>query len=111
MIPLIYDMIYTDAGVVVVMSNYKYGFIDKAGKKLTSLIYNSIWAFSDGLAGVELYNRDKGEGKWGFVNNTGKVVIPIKYDRVLSYKNGIIAQRDDKYFAVAKSGKETQLNY
>lgn len=110
-IPLIYDYIYIDAGVVVVMSNYKYGFIDKAGKKLTSLIYNSIWAFSDGLAGVELYNKDKGESKWGFVNNTGKVVIPIKYDRVLSHKNGIIAQRDDKYFAVAKSGKETQLNY
>lgn len=110
-IPLIYERVYTDAGIVVVQSENKYGFIDKAGKTLTPLKYNNVWAFSDGIAGVEVYDGDKGEGKWGFVNNTGKIVIPIKYDRVLSYKRGIVAEREDKYYAVSKTGKETPLLY
>ncbi len=110
-VPVIYDIVYADAGIVVVQSDDKYGFLDKAGKKLTPLKYNNVWGFSDGIAGVELYDREKGEGKWGFVDNTGKVVIPVKYDGVLSNKKGVIAEREGKYFAVAKSGKETPLNY
>jgi hypothetical protein len=110
-VPLIYEIVYTDAGIIVVQSQNKYGFIDKAGKKLTPLKYNNVWGFSDGIAGVELYDREKGIGKWGFVDNTGKMVIPIKYDGVLSNKKGVIAEREGKYFAVAKSGKETPLNY
>jgi hypothetical protein len=110
-IPLIHEIVYTDAGIVVVQADDKYGFMDKTGKKLSPLKYNNVWEFSDGIAGVEIYDRDKGEGKWGFVDNTGKVVIPVKYDRVLSNKKGVIVESEGKYFAVAKSGKEIPLNY
>ena len=54
MIPLIYDYVYIDAGVVVVMSDYKYGFIDKEADYVFN---NSIWAFSDGLAALSFITK------------------------------------------------------
>lgn len=58
---------------------YKWGFIDKTGRKVVPPKYSSVGNFSDGLAavGVGHYPDDK----WGFIDKTGKEVVPCNYMR------------------------------
>ena len=83
----------------------KYGFIDRTGKLVIPLQYDSIGVFPEGLAAV------KSDGKVGFVDKTGKVVIPLKYEDsflyVLKFKNGIVKVKlGDKDFYISKDGTE-----
>lgn len=51
----------------------KYGFVDKSGKIVIPLLYDNVWSFSEGFAGVM---RDE---KWGYVNTAGEETIPLQY--------------------------------
>lgn len=51
----------------------KWGFIDKKGKLVAGMQYDTVSDFYNGYAAV------KKNGKMGFINKQGKVVIPIKY--------------------------------
>ena len=66
--------------------------------------YNSVYDFSEGLAGVETND------KWGFVNKSGKEVIPCKYDDVYDFSEGLAGVKmNGKWGFVNKSGKEVIL--
>lgn len=94
-------------------ANEQLGLIDKTGKLITSLRYNRVWGFSEGLAKVE----DKTDGfsgheKYGFIDETGKVVIPLKYNDCSSFCEGlawVMVQNEYgtlKYGFIDKSGNE-----
>src|SRR5690606_25178741 len=100
-----------DDEVYRVAINEKWGLIDgKTGKELTSLKYEKINAFSDGLAGVLL------DLKWGFVDKNGKEVFPLKYDEPSAdgvygvgydFYDGIaVVSIGYKYGVIDKTGKE-----
>lgn len=65
-------------------SFYEYlscGFIDKAGKEVIPFgEYDDAFPFSDGLAAVAKYDKEKGQLKWGFINTEGNVKIPCEYE-------------------------------
>lgn len=80
-----YDEVYGFActdGLVSVMLNEKYGFVDSVGTEVIPIEYDSVWSFSEGLVWVELND------KWGVIDKTGKVIVEPKYDSFLSFNNG-----------------------
>lgn len=84
--------------------NNNCGFLDETGKEIIPLIYQGVFDFSNGLAGV------KKDGKWGYIDANGKTVIDFKYDHAESFKNGkaIVQSNDDKtpqWFYIDKTGK------
>lgn len=93
-----------------------YGFIDKTGKEVIPLRYESASDFSEGLArvftGDFIFDEDGngsyiGEGKWGYIDKTGKEVIPLKYEECLPFSEGLAAVRlNGKWGYVDKTGKE-----
>ena len=52
--------------------NNKWGFIDRTGKLVVPIKYDSGWIFVDGLAYVEVDN------KWGFIDKADNIVISSK---------------------------------
>ncbi len=72
-------------------SKYLFNVTDSTGfsemiygeEALSELPFNSLFAFSDGLAWGE--KKDK----WGAVDATGQVVIPFEYDFVNSFQDGL----------------------
>lgn len=80
----------------------KQGFINcVTGKAITTVAYDRVADFFEGLAAVSL------NGKWGFVDKNGKVVIPIKYDIVGDFNHGKTdVKLNGKKMFIDKSGKE-----
>jgi hypothetical protein len=60
----------------------KWGFIDRNGKELTPIKYDSVAFFNDGIAVVCL------GGKQGIINLTGKEIIPPKYNKIDDFEYG-----------------------
>lgn len=78
----------------------KYGFIDKTGKEVISLIYEYVYPFNEGLAAV------KKDGRWGYIDKTGGVVVPFEYDYAGSFRENIASVRKDgKTYCIDKTGK------
>ena len=88
-------------GFAQVAKDGKYGFVDKTGKEVVPLIYDSVENFSEGLAQVEK------DSKYGFVDQTGKEVVPLIYDSVDSFSDGLArVEKDGKRNYIDKTGKE-----
>lgn len=96
--------------------NGKYGFSDKSGKEIVPPKYDRAYAFSEGMARVQL-NR-----KWGFIDESGKEIIndPIlgfKYDFVYDFSEGLAAVKRMVFDLplwgyIDKTGKEvTRITY
>lgn len=101
-----------DYSIVGIRANGKYSLVDKSGKLLKALPYESaskqfdegLWAMksvgkwgfvniADGTAvtpfrydGFKIFSCGLcpvcEDGKWGFINKKGKLVIPLQYDKV-----------------------------
>ena len=63
----------SNAGVMI---DGKWGFIDKTGKEICPVIYESVAPFRHGYARVKL------DGKCGLIDTTGDVVLKIKYKEI-----------------------------
>lgn len=70
-------------GLLGVRKDGRFGFIDRAGREVIPLVFQSAYPFSGGLAAVQ---RD---GRWGFVDHAGKVVIDNGFDEVESFADGL----------------------
>ena len=83
------------------MSNNKWGFIDKTGKKVIPLQYERAGYLSEGLAPVRFND------KWGFIDKTGKEVIPFRYDYALDFSAEGIAhvKFEGMWFYINKKGE------
>lgn len=57
--------------------------MDKRGTIVIPPTYDDVYAFSRGLAPVEL------EGKWGYADKAGKLAIPIQYQFVQMFSEGV----------------------
>lgn len=62
--------------------NGKWGFIDTNGNTITSLEYDWVNSFSEGLAVVGI------DRKSGFINTSGDITVPIEYDSVHDFSEG-----------------------
>lgn len=95
-------------GLASVNKDGKWGFIDKNGTAVVSLIYDSVGDFYEGLAWV------KKDGKYGFIDKNGTVVVPLIYDNVdlpdhYNLRNPFLkglacVKKDGKYGFIDKSG-------
>jgi len=92
-------------GLAKVKLNGKYGFIDKSGKEVISIIYDNIEKFNYlGLAKVKL-NKKK-----GLINTTGKEIIPIIYDDLSYTERGLVRVKlNDKWGVIDTTLKEIVL--
>jgi len=93
---------------------FKYGFIDTAGKEVIPLKYDYYVEgdylgypyFSEGLARVSK-GKDSFVLKYGFVDKAGIEVIPLKYDYVTDFTEGLaVVMLNDKYGFIDQNGKE-----
>ena len=60
-----------------------YGFIDKDGNIVIKPQFERAWAFSNGLAQVEV------DGKRGFIDKAGNMVIEPRFDYVGAFSDGL----------------------
>ncbi len=75
------------------------------GNRLTSLDFDYMESFKEGLAVVGI----QGQG-YGYVDDAGKLVIPAKYEIASEFSNGKAkVKRDDKWYFIDKSGNEIPI--
>jgi hypothetical protein len=68
-------------GLFLYAEDYKWGYLNKAGKPVIPAQYSMALSFSDGWAAVQ-------STAWGFIDKTGKEVIPAEYTAVNDFSEG-----------------------
>lgn len=63
----------------------KFGLINQDGKNITSISYDKIFQFSDGLA------RVMQNGKYGYIDENDKIIIAPQFDNALDFSEGFAA--------------------
>jgi hypothetical protein len=76
-------------GLIPVLMNDKWGFVDLDGNIAVPCIYDVVNSFSSGLAAV-CYN-----GKCGYINMKGETVIPYKYFEIHDFDKNLALVIDD----------------
>lgn len=66
-----------------VQKENKYGFINREGKIIIPLKFDSVGEVSEGLIAVEI-NK-----KWGYMNKKGKIIIKPQFDWASSFHGGL----------------------
>lgn len=95
------------AGLALVKTNGKYGFINRKGDFIIPPKYINANPFTAKNQPASV--RDPVSGKWGFIDQKGKVVLPFKYYHAYSFANGKAnineyKNNKDQRFAIDKSG-------
>lgn len=62
---------------------WRYGFIDKTGKEVIPVQYETGSEFHEGLAAIMV------DGKYGYIDKNGTVVVPFQYDIACDFCEGI----------------------
>ena len=84
-----------------VIKNGKWGMLDKNGKILGDIEYNSISPFYEGISRVEK------DGKFGYVDEKFNFIVKPKYDYGYYFTNGFaIVKNNNKAGFINKKGKE-----
>ena len=89
-------------GLATVRKNGKAGYIDKTGRVVTPLEYESYVTgdFSEGLAAV------RKNGETGYIDKNGNTIIPLEYEAARSFSDGLAAvQKSGKWGYIDKTGK------
>ncbi len=94
---------YFTEGLVEVQKNEdgKFGYVDKQGNEITTLQYDNVLPFSEGMAMVE------SGGKRGFINKLGQEVIPLIYENegFNYFRNGLVdVRKNGKWGYIDKKG-------
>lgn len=77
----------------------KWGYIDKAGKVVIPLQFETTYGFVEGLAAAKL------DGKFGFIDATGKWVIPPQFDWAYVFGDGMAwVRQGGKFGAIDRTG-------
>jgi hypothetical protein len=76
------------ANDVQVLTDRKYGYIDRAGRLVIAGDYDLADCFSDGLAVVQV-----GDGacraRYGYIDRDGKPVIPLRFTSASAFREGV----------------------
>lgn len=105
-----YDYIYNyslNEKLFIAGSNARYGLIDKTGKEITSLKYDTIDNFFSTKSNILVPVRLN--SKWGFIDSSGKERVVPFYDNIYGYStiDIISVKKDSKFGFIDKYGKET----
>ncbi|HEX7316285.1 MAG TPA: WG repeat-containing protein [Pyrinomonadaceae bacterium] len=77
------------------------GFIDRSGKTVIPIKYESAGSFSEELAGVCL------GGRCGFIDKAGHQVIPMKFEDISNFRKGLAGvQLNGKWGFIDRTGKQ-----
>ena len=91
---------HTPEGVALVMSNEKWGVIDREGREIIPPVYD----YADYGEGRILIEK---EGKCGFTDREGREIVPMRYDRASVYLGGLAMVRlDGKWGFIDLDGRE-----
>lgn len=95
------------SGLILTLSNGKWGYLNKAGQAVVPFKYEDAASFSEGLAAVKL------NGMYGFIDASDVVKIPFIYSNVSDFKNSLSKVRlNGKSGFIDKSGKHvTEIKY
>ncbi|MBK8953756.1 MAG: WG repeat-containing protein [Chitinophagaceae bacterium] len=122
-------------GMTPVMSEGKWGFMNKTGALAIPCKYDSVGSFSEGVATVRFnnkwgfiyqdddtltscrfdyaYNFSKGiavvrmNGKYGYFTKTGDMLIPCRYDNAYTFKDELaIVRMGNQFGFVSKKGDQ-----
>ncbi len=78
----------------------KWGYADASGNITIQPKYTRALAFSDGLAAVEVEEKQYGPKFWGFIDKTGTMVIPATYKAYPgSFHEGLCAVRPEEEYS------------
>ncbi len=83
-------------------TNGKYTFASLEGTRLTSLTFDNINPFEEGLSRVMIWNVG-----YGFINDKMNIVIPLQYDVAQDFEKGAArVQKDGRIYFIGKEGRE-----
>lgn len=77
-------------GMMRVVKNGKYGFIDGSAKEVIACQYEDAQDFSDGMAAVKV------NGVWGYVDKQGKMVVEPSFKFAYPFSSQMAAVVDEK---------------
>lgn len=88
-------------------NSYSYYYIDQNGERAFDKLYNSAWAFINGIAIVQI------KDEYQYINQRAEVIIPESFVEAYPfYKNRAIVSRNDVYFIINIDGQIiTRLPY
>jgi len=78
-------------GRAVVVTNHKYGFVDKEGKLVVPTMFEWAYAFSHGTSAVQV------DGKFGLIDRDGHWIKKPTYERIDPHTDGWWAQTSDHW--------------
>ncbi|KAA9338994.1 WG repeat-containing protein [Adhaeribacter soli] len=85
---------------IMLVHQRKLGFIDRTGKVVIPMVYESGQDFSEGLAGVYL------DQKWGYINKANKLEIPATFEGVTPFQKGLaIVKKESLWGIIDRTGK------
>jgi len=84
----------------LVRENFKWGYIDRAGKRVIQPQFDEATGFEKGLALVHSSVR------WGYIDTTGKYVIKPQFDEAFQFSEGFARVRSgQKWGYIDRAGK------
>lgn len=88
--------------LAVVSHDGLFGYVDKTGKEVIPLSYESAHWFSEGMAVV------KKDGLYGYIDKNGNEVIPFIYEEANDFSDGLaLVKKDGVCGYIDKKGKST----
>lgn len=76
------NLVWDDSGNLDILG-WRFGFIDKTGKEVIPVQYESGGEFHEGLAAVRV------DGKYGYIDKDGTVIVPFRYDAASDFQDGM----------------------
>lgn len=110
-LPLEYDFIIANEGMMRIGKNDKYGFFNESNGSAIDPEYDEAGYFSEGLAWVMQLDEVSGTSKIGYINTNGELVIPLEYDAFYGgdrsgyFSDGLAAvMKDEKWGFIDTNG-------
>jgi len=96
-----YDLIQDfSEGLGMVIKDRKIGFIDRNGREVIPMVFDTASVFKNGLAKVSQ------SGKYGLVKNDGYYALTPEYDEINEFSEGFaVIKKDGKYGFINSAGK------
>ena len=92
-------------GVKAVKLKGKWGFIDDAGKMLTTFKYDDVWINEKNYREGAVIVAVKRNNKWGFIGEEGKEEVSPRYDEIKEVMNICVkVKKDGRWGLVATNG-------
>lgn len=93
----------SEDGLIPVLSNNKWGFVDLKGNEVIQCKYFDVGNFNEGLAPACL------EKKWGYINKEGDFVIKPTYEFAHDFRHQVASVKEDGKCGYINKKGSTQI--